>query len=651
MSTILAALAGLPLKVKIGVPALIAVGWIVWNLINPRYGDDRVDPLPWAAPPPAASIRPTLPMLDGTEAKQLAAQFQPSVHLDHDDGFAPVAVEMPFQLTTPSGRRGVCLSRTGFGFDKLGDKCPILSRIAELADHRAKLGEEWAVDFAPAGLSGIENAIKDLPRRIGALVSPDPAPMYFHAVPGPNGTIGLQYWFFYPFNYQPVFDPLRLGGLGLPQIRWNRLGQHEGDFESIAVLLSAKLQPVYVWMARHDSEGQRFAWEEGVLDRPTPGDSHLDVYAARGSHATYEFCSRKARQEKDPVPLPDDICRPDFKITPLRGGETPLVDLARTSWACWTGRFGWSPAKGTVGKTLDGDGPLMPLWQQDKFGDDAEPCDEVGPPANRDRDAIEMPDDERARTLRERSGRVNGAFARCADWNQAVRAGAYVVACSDAELTRFVRSGLSVDGGPCVRFVIAESDTACRSPQTVPAVYHASNEAQLDGLRLTADDDTRVDVYAGTRGSGRDEVVAFFEDVSVGPGRMLTVERTDDGWQILEDKRVVDTPVEARTFRRHRPPGELSAVSATRRNDGIDVTFTSKGGTDRLRYAVALSPGRDQLSDEPLVVKTFAPARQGKTRTVRMPDAAAAWVRVSAHRDGMSTSKDVRIGSAPDEGL
>jgi hypothetical protein len=207
-----------------------------------------------------------------------------------------------------------------------------------------------------------------------------------------------------------------------------------------------------------------------------------------------------------------------------------------------------------VRKTLDGDGPYMPLWQQDKFGDDATPCDEVGPPAKRGRDEVQLPDDERAQALRERSGRVNGVFSRCADWNQPVGAGAYVVACSDAELTRFVRSGLWLGDGPCVRFVIAESDAACRSPRTVPAVYHASNEAQLDGLRLTADEDATVDVFAAGR-DGRDEVVAYFEDVAVGRGRMLEVARTDDGWRILEGTRVVDEPVEARTFRRHRPPG------------------------------------------------------------------------------------------------
>jgi hypothetical protein len=45
-------------------------------------------------------------------------------------------------------------------------------------------------------------------------------------------------------------------------------------------------------------------------------------------------------------------------------------------------------------------------------------------------------------------------------------------------------------------------------------------------------------------------------------------------------------------------------------------------------------------------VQTFSPAG-GRTQTVRLPNAAAAWVRVSAHRDGMSTSDDVRIRSAP----
>jgi len=83
------------------------------------------------------------------------------------------------------------------------------------------------------------------------------------------------------FNYQPLRGKILEGGY------------HEGDFESVGVLLSAKtLRPRYIWMNRHDEEGRVFPWSDGAVEKL---DDHPAVFVARGSHASYEGCATQIR--------------------------------------------------------------------------------------------------------------------------------------------------------------------------------------------------------------------------------------------------------------------------------------------------------------------------------------------------------------------
>src|SRR5207248_2000679 len=88
----------------------------------------------------------------------------------------------------------------------------------------------------------------------------------------------LQYWFFYPSNYLPLrvprpnllgTDPDQSGGLNFDY--------HQGDFEHVDVLLDAGLDPVGIYMARHDNEDQTFAWDDSdhLTLEPDPGDGRL----------------------------------------------------------------------------------------------------------------------------------------------------------------------------------------------------------------------------------------------------------------------------------------------------------------------------------------------------------------------------------------
>jgi hypothetical protein len=196
--------------------------------------------------------------------------------------------------------------------------------------------------------------------------------------------LSLQYWSFYPFNYLPIdFDIV-----GLPidpetatRRNWN---YHEGDWEHVSVLLRPVrrhtgdvFKPEYVYMARHDKEGELLDW-----DKVERRGQHPVVYASLGGHTSYEHCGIHRRSvlwkwlrpivgrflydvavcdENGHVPKKAPA-GPVFEFGPT----TRLVELQAGSWACWRGRFG------SLGKKIFGiprsmsrlsDGPKAPLRQ------------------------------------------------------------------------------------------------------------------------------------------------------------------------------------------------------------------------------------------------------------------------------------------------
>jgi hypothetical protein len=85
-----------------------------------------------------------------------------------------------------------------------------------------------------------------------------------------GGRIALQYWLFYPYDdYSPTVPPGQL---------WQ---VHEGDWESVAVILDGHGTPLVVGLSRH-SAGARRDWAKA----PKRGQRPL-VYVALGSHANY----------------------------------------------------------------------------------------------------------------------------------------------------------------------------------------------------------------------------------------------------------------------------------------------------------------------------------------------------------------------------
>ena len=97
-------------------------------------------------------------------------------------------------------------------------------------------------------------------------------PVVYGRVTRENADIVLQYWFFYYDDvYSYAYPP--------SDFIWQA---HEGDWESVTVVLSADAQPQFVGYSQH-CLGQRRAW----ADTLRVDDTHPIVHVAIGSHANY----------------------------------------------------------------------------------------------------------------------------------------------------------------------------------------------------------------------------------------------------------------------------------------------------------------------------------------------------------------------------
>jgi microsomal dipeptidase-like Zn-dependent dipeptidase len=154
----------------------------------------------------------------------------------------------------------------------------------------------------------------------------------------PEAMIGLEYWFFYPYNYYPAAVRARLMGQTPLASEVLTVDRHQGDWEHVDVLLDrGTLQPRWLYLARHSYEGEFVRWGNVALE----GD-HPVVQAAYGGHPSYEpDCGPQTRTKA--AGLTDWLVCGTGRLA-FRGESTPLVDLARQAWACWPGFFGEASA-------------------------------------------------------------------------------------------------------------------------------------------------------------------------------------------------------------------------------------------------------------------------------------------------------------------
>jgi hypothetical protein len=153
----------------------------------------------------------------------------------------------------------------------------------------------------------------------------------------PSGLIGLEYWFYYPFNYDPlVVNSGLMDGAPLAGDKEN-VDLHQGDWEHIDVLLEPRtLQPAWLYLARHGHEGVFLPWADPQLQFD---QGHPVIQASFGSHPSYlPGCGGRPR----PITynVSDDWLSCGSGRFAFRAATTPLVDIAQTPWACWPGYFG-----------------------------------------------------------------------------------------------------------------------------------------------------------------------------------------------------------------------------------------------------------------------------------------------------------------------
>lgn len=153
----------------------------------------------------------------------------------------------------------------------------------------------------------------------------------------PSGLIGLEYWFYYPFNYYPLLvnsDLMNEAPIAGDQ---ENVDLHQGDWEHVDVLLDPQtMAPVWLYLARHSHEGQFIPWTSPSL---TFDQGHPLLQAAFGGHPTYlPGCG--ARERSATADFSSDWLSCGSGRFAFRAATTPLVDIAQTPWACWPGYFG-----------------------------------------------------------------------------------------------------------------------------------------------------------------------------------------------------------------------------------------------------------------------------------------------------------------------
>ena len=145
----------------------------------------------------------------------------------------------------------------------------------------------WTPTSAPLAAAGVGSRLDQ--RLCKAVEGPPAEPCYasaedahsapptaYGAVFRRGNRIALQYWLWYPVN---VYSPTVPAGQF-----WVT---HEGDWESVTVLLDLKDRPLLVGLSSHCG-GLRRAWR----DAPRRG-SHPVAYVAKGSHANYFTAGEK----------------------------------------------------------------------------------------------------------------------------------------------------------------------------------------------------------------------------------------------------------------------------------------------------------------------------------------------------------------------
>jgi hypothetical protein len=192
---------------------------------------------------------------------------------------------------------------------------------------------------------------------------PQSAPVVYGRYDKVDGTIVLQYWYLYEYNFWSLQYPAG-------DLVWQA---HEGDWEVVTIVLDEERQPVEAGYSQHCG-GERRGW---ATVPKASGSDHPLVYAGTGSHANL-FA---------PGPHPIDLaCYPPqaqaffrvFGVTPLDvnvpgrmlGPETTAIEVVHQEplWLWFPGTWGetqYVHAPAPLGTLPFGTSPVGPRYQDE----------------------------------------------------------------------------------------------------------------------------------------------------------------------------------------------------------------------------------------------------------------------------------------------
>jgi hypothetical protein len=328
----------------------------------PGVADPRLGPgvVAGPAPPHGQAVPGETPIQAdakvGAQVAALARRYQPTLLVTAADRNWPVSVDAVLAELGPTGNP-VCLVVAARPQQPCPPNPAALTPPAGYLQLPASLGRHPGPDAQfRAFLAGLGQT---LPTRRQWLADPSSlnpwpsAQLYFYEAPSiattawppqahrpgglTSGLIGLEYWFFYPYNYYPVVVDSAL--MDQAPVAGDRLNVdlHQGDWEHADVLLDPKtMKPEWLYLARHDYEGAFIPWGSSAM---TFDDGHPVVQAAFGGHPSYlPGCGAQPRAVAKGV-LADWLSCGSGRFA-FRATTTPLVDITSQPWACWPGYFG-----------------------------------------------------------------------------------------------------------------------------------------------------------------------------------------------------------------------------------------------------------------------------------------------------------------------
>lgn len=188
------------------------------------------------------------------------------------------------------------------------------ARLMDGRDLRALSREEIRALAPSEALSARAHALRPVPGDLDALFWQEGSTPLLGVLPEPDHWRLIEYWIHLPHS-----------SVGL----WGGLGDHEGDWEGVALLFRAE-KPIALYVSQHNG-GQWLCrsdleWSD---DRPV-------FYLAQGTHASY---ARPGRQPRNGIGIADDLT----SRGPLFDGGPALRSLTAQPFAEFQGHWGaWS---------------------------------------------------------------------------------------------------------------------------------------------------------------------------------------------------------------------------------------------------------------------------------------------------------------------